>query len=130
MNDTDTDTDTDNNKFQVGDIVRWCGVGGKITSIDDLATYPIGVKFEDPNRIDSFTSDGRYADWHKAPSLELIERPKKRVKKWVNLYNANLEENMWMFHDTKVLADERQMTSRNRLACIEVEFNEEDLKEC
>lgn len=72
-------------KFQVGDKVSAFGVEGVVTRITDVVLFPIKVDFPD-NINTSFTIDGRYLGWHKEPSLKLIERPKKKVKKYKVLF--------------------------------------------
>jgi hypothetical protein len=75
--------------FQVGDKVRAFGLDGEV--IDDGycnhgAQYKILVNFG--NYKPSFTIDGKLYTEHKEPSLILIERPLKKIKKtfwvWVN----------------------------------------------
>lgn len=87
-------------KFEVGDIVEAFGVRGKITEITEDHLYPIEVLF-DNNEGEAFTSDGKQHVWHKAPSLHLIERPKKKnkrvFKEWISsegiLKNVLITEN-------------------------------------
>lgn len=72
-------------KFQVGDKVSAFGVEGVVTRITDVVLFPIKVDFPDSINT-SFTIDGRYLGWHKEPSLKLIERPKKKGKKYKVLF--------------------------------------------
>lgn len=72
-------------KFEVGDTVEWCGVIGVIKDIKDKIDYPVKCLFEDEYTV-WFTSDGKYYNWHKEPSLKLIGRPKKKIKKYKVLY--------------------------------------------
>lgn len=78
-------------KFKVGDIVETFGARGLVVTINNSRDYPIGVTF-DEGRFSSFTPDGRHHDWHKTPSLVLIERPKKtkKIKVWANVYSDPL----------------------------------------
>lgn len=75
--------------FQVGDKVSAFGVEGIVTRITDAAFFPIKVDFPDDINS-SFTIDGRYLGWHKEPSLKLIERPKKKVKKYKVLFKGTV----------------------------------------
>ena len=67
-------------KFKVGDKVRAFGCEGVVRVVDKHGLYPIKVRFDKRNNDDCFLLDGSYYHWHKEPSLELIERPKKKVK--------------------------------------------------
>lgn len=73
-------------KLKVGDKVKAFGVGGVVSHITSGTTYPIKVRIRD--FYVCFTMDGRYHDWHKEPSLELIER--KKTKKKVEFYQRIL----------------------------------------
>jgi len=80
--------------FEVGDIVEWCGIKGKIVFIYSESTrYPILVRF-DNNEEKPFTKDGKYYDWHLEPSLKLIEKAKRKVKKkfWIIVGKKDIEE--------------------------------------
>lgn len=68
--------------FEVGDIVEWCGVKGTIKSIDNLEdpTHLVIVKFTN-GLFEWFTIEGKIRDWHLEPSLKLIEKAKRKVKK-------------------------------------------------
>lgn len=78
-------------EFKVGDKVDWLGLKGKIISIKQMgfSNYPVIVDFGVVK--ESFTVDGRWIE-EQQPSLKLIERPKKKVKKeiqvWVNVYGG------------------------------------------
>lgn len=63
-------------EFRVGDIVEAFGCRGEVTRHDHNTDYPLVVSFG-PKHHEYFTSDGKLWDWHKTPSLKLIERPKK-----------------------------------------------------
>jgi hypothetical protein len=74
-------------EFKVGDIVDWLGIRGVVTciseGIDDLDEY-MYVKFDGDTMDDlgtEFFPDGKYMKAHKEPSLKLIERPKRKIKK-------------------------------------------------
>lgn len=63
--------------FEVGDKVRAFGCDG---TVDLLDTESVRVSFGNYNYT-WFKLDGRQSDWHKEPSLILIERPVKKFKK-------------------------------------------------
>lgn len=75
-------SDEKNFKFQVGDIVTAFGLKGKVISIKSSSLYNIIVDFEEGPQ-EAFSTDGKEMLWHKEPSLKLIERPKKKVKKYM-----------------------------------------------
>ena len=80
--------------FEVGDIVEWCGIKGKIVFIYSESTrYPILVRF-DNNEEKPFAKDGKYYDWHLEPSLKLIEKAKKKVKKrfWLFIHESEIDK--------------------------------------
>jgi hypothetical protein len=98
-------------EFRVGDIVDWLGIRGVVTYIskdgNDLDEY-MYVKLEGDTMDDydlgtEFFPDGRYMKAHKEPSLKLIERPKRKVKKrfYMMAYKC---EGCW--HQASVLVDE------------------------
>lgn len=66
-------------KFQDGDKVEWAGAEG-VVAVDDGTIRCLKVKFLDAEPR-WFYADGRFEQWHKEPSLKLIERPKKKVAK-------------------------------------------------
>lgn len=57
-------------KFEVGDIVEWCGARGKIKSRSERDIIVIFNSEEI-----QFFSDGTYMPWHQEPSLKFVERP-------------------------------------------------------
>jgi hypothetical protein len=62
-------------KFEVGDIVEWCGVPGVAEEVElDRITVLFNCKIP---HYRNFLGDGRLHDWHTEPSLKLIERPAK-----------------------------------------------------
>lgn len=73
-------------KFQVGDIVEYAGLRGKVTRTDNHPDYPVTVNLGDVNRMEFFTEDGRLNVWHEKPLLHLVRRPKKKEKRQVSLY--------------------------------------------
>ena len=87
--------------FQVGDKVKWCGLEGVVKSIDySEDKYPIKVEFgKDVSVKFDFTIDGKSWVDHPEPSLILVERPKKKVKK--TFYQAIVKSNLhpWLCSD-------------------------------
>lgn len=72
----------ENVTFEVGDEVEAFGLKGEVIRIVDGIEYPIEVKYEDRETIDTFTLNGNFHDYHKKPSLILIKKkPKKEVEK-------------------------------------------------
>lgn len=72
-------------KFEVGDIVEWCGVLGNVILCDKDTLYcSFYNKFNGNIKEQKFTLDGRYEQWHSEPSLKLISKAKKKRK--VKLY--------------------------------------------
>jgi hypothetical protein len=78
--------------FKVGDIVEAFGFRGAVTDVHDDGT--VNVYFGAIRKSENFYSTGHLFRWHKEPSLKLIERPKKKVKKiierWINVYEDGL----------------------------------------
>ena len=89
--------------FKPGDKVRCIltGVEGVLGESNYEHLYPLQL----PGRS-SFTEDGRLASRHIIPTLELIERPKKMVKKTVEGF-AGLDKNKTPYRFDK----ERDMLS-------------------
>jgi hypothetical protein len=110
-------------EFKVGDICEWQGVRGVVVLVD---SDEVLVKFRDSQCNTSFLPDGRYFKWHKEPSLKLLERPKRMVKKsatwWCNIYDDNFSMKAMCFV-SKEKADEHDDT--DRVACIEKTFEYE-----
>jgi len=80
--------------FQVGDIVEWCGVRGVVESASSmLSSVQCMFGYKDSTRKQTFTSDGKLCTWHIVPSLKLIERPKKKIKKYKVLFKRLEYEN-------------------------------------
>lgn len=68
--------------FQVGDKVCAFGLDGTVTDFDQTAKYGLTVRWDNcDEECDEFMNDGRFYDYHKEPSLVLVERPVKKVKK-------------------------------------------------
>ena len=86
-------------EFQVGDIVEFGGLEGKVKKIlDSTLKYPVNVVFKDESfRDDSwyFTLDGKLDERHFKPLLKLVSRPKKkekRIVKTVVFYDVGLDK--------------------------------------
>ena len=70
--------------FEVGDKVRAFGLNGVVDEVIKSDTYPIKVRYYTSEyHSDSFTLDGKIIDWHEEPSLVLVEKVKKKVKKYL-----------------------------------------------
>lgn len=67
-------------EFKVGDICEAFGLKCFVIDINKKHNYPVKVSFEG-GYCRNFLMDGKFEDWHLEPSLKLIERPKKKVKK-------------------------------------------------
>lgn len=72
-------------EFKVGDIVTAFGLKGTVILNNLGPPYPIVVEYETGD-LEYFYTTGHLNSWHKEPSLKLIERPKKKVKKYKVLY--------------------------------------------
>ena len=82
--------------FQTDDIVEYNGcVGTVVVDCMDGATHPFQLQVNFPTtkglRTKVFTMDGRDEPWCDYPSLKLITRPKKKVKKtfYTGIYRAD-----------------------------------------
>ena len=77
-------------KFEVGDKVKAFGCEGEVIEILNyplLTTYPIICRFPDVCGKLSFSNCGKLENWHKEPSLFLVEKARKYVefKDWEEL---------------------------------------------
>jgi hypothetical protein len=88
-------------EFKVGDVVDWLGIRGVVTCIsddgDDVDEY-MYVKFDGDTMDDlgtEFFPDGRYMKAQN-PSLKLIERPKRKVKKRFYMMAYKTDSGNWM----------------------------------
>lgn len=101
--------------FKVGDKVDWLGWQGTVEKVHD-DSYDITVR-DKCGFVRTFYKDGRYLK-EQRPSLVLIERPKKKIKKtitkWVNIYPDGCET----YYYTKDRAD--MCSNPNRIACVEL----------
>lgn len=94
-------------EFKVGDIIEAFGLRGVVTEVSGHPSYPICVDFDESAGGERFTADGKERVWHRAPSLKLIERPKKtkKVKVWVNAYPETYSlRNVVCIHDNEAMA--------------------------
>ena len=81
-------------EFQVGDIVEFGGLEGKVDSIKESMIYPIQVTFENGSLV-HFLTDGRLLTSHTKPLLNLVSRPKKKEKRVIKTtvqYSPSLNE--------------------------------------
>lgn len=108
-----------NMEFKVGDKVNWLGSTGELVVIDPNSTHPLEVYFEKHDSTEVFTLDGRY-HVEQDPSLKLIERPKKKVKKttevWVNIYGPGLGTGEFCHSEKQ--ADTQAL--KDRIACVKL----------
>jgi len=79
--------------FELNDRVTAFGIEGVVISVDFAKDYPIKVDFYN-GKYPTFTKDGKLYNWHLEPSLKLIEKAKKKVKKkfWLSIHNVEIEE--------------------------------------
>jgi len=110
----------ENFEWQVGDIGEAFGVRCEVLEIKRNAEYPVIVRILEGVETGLtllFTKD--YA-WHKKPSLIFIERPKKKVKKtievkvWANIYESGGKSLFYQKEDADKYA------SDGRIACFEL----------
>jgi hypothetical protein len=105
--------------FQVGDIVEFGGIRG-VVFINTMSKYPVSVVFDSEDLYaEDFTIDGRLYEEHISPLLVLIERPKKKIKKtidvsaWMNVYNDGFTG----LFKTELGAEQH---AHSRIACAEL----------
>lgn len=67
----------------MGDKVRAFGLDGVVIEVTNDSVLDVCVDFGPGEGERGFLLDGREQVWHKEPSLVLVERPKKKVKKCV-----------------------------------------------
>ena len=107
-----------NQEFEVGDSVEAFGCNGVV--VPNINENYIDVSFGGDNII-CFFKNGNYFTWAKEPSLKLINKKKKKVKKtieaWVALsdnpsdgvkyaiYSASAGCNMQFFHSERAARD-------------------------
>ena len=103
--------------FKVGDKVDWLGWRGTVEEVNMVGGPEDIIVCGEVGDLWAFYKDGRYLK-EQEPSLVLIERPKKKIKKtisqWVNVYpNGYIKA-----HDTKEKAN--KFASNIRIACVEL----------
>ena len=114
-------------RFKVGDIVEAFGLRGVVTSSNNPIGNALFVEFKS-GEATWFRTDGTLKHWHKEPSLKLIERPKKKVKKertvWINVYPDNKQ----IIHPSYEVANGLLIPGsyKERLACIETKLEWEE----
>ena len=96
-------------EFKVDDIVEAFGVKGEVRVIDGGgSSYPVRVLFV-TGETDYFRQDGKLNEWHEAPSLKLVKRPKKykevTIEAFGNIYKDS--DNIYC-HETDIEALEVQ----------------------
>ena len=74
-------------EFQVGDICEFGGVEGVVTEVLKAPEheYPVTWKTFCDEHEAGFTLDGNFCSWHTKPLLNFIRRPKKKVKKTIEI---------------------------------------------
>lgn len=111
-------------KFQVGDLVEAFGVEGEVVAIDS-SSWPIRVRFSN-GEDELFSADGKLFDWHDEPSLVLIERKPKYVKK--TLYAELFKDSVSFYLNSRVYEEKPKADALNNVygyAPIEVFVREE-----
>lgn len=96
----------------------------RIYAIDGGGVFPVHAAFCDAKGswyVDRWESSGAYdSQARKQHASDLIRRPIKR-KGWINIYRDPL---VWNYvHETQALADNSK-APKDRIACIEIEFEE------
>lgn len=88
--------------FEVGDEIEWQGARGKVTEVKEETAFPIKVKFdEDDMGCDEyFTSDGRYLEYHKEPSLKLFKKKELTLAEKFQRYL--LKQEICSAHNAKI----------------------------
>jgi len=74
-------------QFKVGDVVEAFGCRGTVKNIAHNSSFSVVVRFNNHGIERAFTFGGLEEGWHQSPSLTLIERPKKKVKRtywWIS----------------------------------------------
>lgn len=109
--------------FKVGDIVEAFGLSGIVEAIgNSYGNPPVVVRFEGGETV-FFLPDGKYCDWHKEPSLKLIERSKNKVKKtiegWINIFPNKDPLESHLLYSSKEQADVFA-NKKLRIACVKV----------
>jgi len=113
--------------FKVGDKVWSVAKGeGKVTEIwGGSVAYPVMVKFNVLSASEQYTKEGKNLVNDLYPSLfkeemQVIPRPKKVVKGWVNVYSC-------AFHDSKEKANKNaHRHAVGEPIYVEQEYYEED----
>lgn len=112
-------------EFKKDDVVEAFGIRGIIVDNNIKYNLPVLVLFQ--NAIEEyFTVDGKFRDWHLEPSLKLIERPKKKVKKKFylghnDIINADINScgNLHTYKDDDLIQDWKYISE------VEIEVDEE-----
>ena len=78
----------ENDNFEVGDIVEAFGLRGEVVRTGSVCK-PVKVIYDEVEDYDYFTLDGKLQPNHKTPSLTLIERPAKLIKRDFYIWSLN-----------------------------------------
>lgn len=111
--------------FRVGDTVSWAGVEGVVVRLTDkyaIANFPANDDLDV-----YFWLDGKQEAYHTEPSLKLIRREKRRVKKV--MYKAVYAVNGNAYHEASLLCNTRERAIEGvhdllGVVSVEVEFDE------
>lgn len=110
-------------EFQVGDIVYAKGFGKGF--VEQEYGSSISVLFgEFKNHKIMFDKNGKYMSWHEEPILELVERPKKKKKVWLNIFKCDDGSFNAIPYNMKEVADYAHDVEW-RVACVEIEVDDE-----
>lgn len=115
--------------FKVGDIVEFGGNQGVV--ISDTATPPhqILAEFDADTPTATyhyFTSDGRFSVKHTKPLLNLVERPKKKVKKTLEIWANVYKDGFYACYDTAQEANGHSTPGRTTCVKLTGEYEVEE----
>lgn len=112
-------------EFRAGDIVEWCGQEFELERNDDGLAVDHLFVIKHYRGTQGFTINGCESRYHPGPSLKLIRRPKKWVKKsfekWFNIFG---DKDIGHGYGSKEGAD-ASSCSDVRLGCQKVTFEYE-----
>lgn len=115
---------TEKFEFQVGDVCSYMGLEGEIVNEFPIY-YSCPLQFKSRTGLSfAFTKDGRRHPEHTIPSLTLIERPKRKVKRWVNLYRNKRNKGFYSGHEYKSREEADNDALPERIACVELEMED------
>jgi len=97
-------------KFKFGDRVKGLGLVGTVKELEMDLPLPLKVMWDDPGYpCSGFTEDGRYFT-RGEPCLELLERPKQKIKK--TFYKAYMKS---LFDSNTIVATVEYYKSKDDL---------------